>query len=92
MSAVLVDEPGGETRMARITKTQRETLTRIATLDNGERTPFVGGREAGRIASGWYRTAYALDRAGLVTMKQEGDAYRIRITHAGRLAIAPPTP
>ena len=49
----------------------------------GYRTPFLGGRDAGRAANAWYRTAAACERAGWVTIIREGDAQRAHITPAG---------
>jgi predicted transcriptional regulator len=44
--------------------------------DKGDRTPFTGGRNAGRVANAWYRTAESLRRMGLVRVEREGDARR----------------
>lgn len=42
----------------------------------GYRTPFTGGRDAGRVANAWYRTAAALEKMGLVVVERDGDARR----------------
>lgn len=63
--------------MKKTTATQAAMLDRLRDAGaKGERTPFVGGRDAGRVVSGWYRTADALHRAGLIRLVREGDARR----------------
>jgi hypothetical protein len=42
----------------------------------GDRTPFTGNRDAGRVANAWYRTASVLRRKGLIVLEHEGDALR----------------
>lgn len=64
-----------------LTKTQMAMLRRLEQAS--ERTPMTGGRGAGAVASGWYRTADALERLGLVVTEREGDARRAHLTVAG---------
>jgi hypothetical protein len=52
------------------------------------RTPFTGGRNAGRVASGWFRTAASLSLRGFVHLVRSGDAQVAMITDAGREAYA----
>ncbi len=47
------------------------------------RTPFTGGRNAGRVAAAWYRTAESLRVRGLLNVVREGDAKRATLTEAG---------
>lgn len=42
----------------------------------GERTPMLGNRDAGRVASAWHRTASSLQNLGLIRLVWEGDAMR----------------
>jgi hypothetical protein len=48
----------------------------VVQSEGSYRTPFTGGRNAGRVASAWYRTAKALAGLGLVRLEREGDAWR----------------
>jgi len=66
------------------TQAQRRFIKITAsTGTTGYRTPFLGGRDAGRAANAWYRTASVCERAGWVTIVREGDAQRAYITPAG---------
>lgn len=61
----------------KLSAAQQRFLERVrANGEKGYRTPFTGGRNAGRVASAWYRTAQSLKDAGLITLEREGDAYR----------------
>lgn len=51
------------------------------------RTPFTGGRDAGRVAAAWHRTAKALEKRGLVTLSRSGDAWVATGTPAGAQAL-----
>lgn len=51
------------------------------------RTPFTGGRGAGRVAAAWYRTAESLAKRGLLTMSRSGDAYEAVITDSGERTL-----
>jgi hypothetical protein len=51
------------------------------------RTPFIGGRDAGRVACLWYRTAAGLEARGFVVTEREGDAKRAHITVRGLKAL-----
>lgn len=61
--------------MTKLTHAQKLMMARLArNAAKGERTPFVGGRSAGRIAAAWYRTADSLKRLGLIVLCRTGDA------------------
>ncbi len=55
--------------------------------DAGYLCPFLSKRDDGRAASAWYRTADSLARAGLASLKREGDSKRAFITEAGRAVV-----
>lgn len=63
----------------KLSEVQRAMLARLKANPNGERTPFTGGRSAGRDAAAWYRTAGSLARLGLITLEREGDARRAKL-------------
>jgi hypothetical protein len=64
------------------TQAQRRFIKITAsTGTTGYRTPFLGGRDAGRAANAWYRTASVCERAGWVTIVREGDAEHRRQDH-----------
>ena len=56
-------------------------------LDSDSRTPFAGNRNAGRLASAWYRTAQSLADRGLVDLERVGDAQVASITDPGRAVL-----
>jgi len=56
--------------------------------EDGFRTPFIGGRQAGRVAAGWYRTADSLSELGLVDLRRWGDARVAKLTVDGENAVA----
>jgi hypothetical protein len=65
----------------------QQKLLLAAAQAGGDRTPFTGGRNAGRVASAWYRTAQSLADRGLVTLRRTGDAQTAEITDAGRALL-----
>lgn len=70
--------------MRKLTETQRGMLRRLAALPPGRWELCPGGYpDAGRDASGWYRTATILHERGLA--KLEGQV--LTITRAGRAAV-----
>jgi hypothetical protein len=63
--------------MKKLSEAQQRFLKRVELTGlTGERTPFTGGRNAGRVANAWYRTARSLSVLGLVHVEREGDAQR----------------
>lgn len=63
--------------MKKLSEAQQRFLKRVELTGlKGERTPFTGGRNAGRVANAWYRTARSLSALGLVWLEREGDAQR----------------
>jgi hypothetical protein len=63
------------TTSTKLSPTQRAMIARLLTATTkGERCPFIGGRDAGRVASGWYRTAESLRAAGLAIVQRTGDS------------------
>jgi hypothetical protein len=72
----------------RLTPAQIRFLRRVRDAGaRGDRTPFLGNREAGRAASAWYRTAYALAVRGLVRLERTGDARTAWLTNQGAACI-----
>jgi hypothetical protein len=73
-----------------VSPAQNRMLARLeAAGAKGERTPFTGGRSAGRDACAWYRTAESLCRAGLIVLRREGDARRAwLLAHAPREKVS----
>lgn len=72
--------------MTKLSPAQKRFLKVTAEAPN--RTPFTGGRNAGRVAAAWYRTADSLAQKGLVTLVRSGDAQVATLTDAGRAALA----
>lgn len=64
---------------------QRAMLERLS--KGSERTPFTGGRNAGQVASAWYRTAQSLMLKGHVVLEREGDGQRAHLTVHGVAAL-----
>lgn len=64
-----------------VTANQMAMLRRLG--QGAERTPDHGHRNAGTVASGWYRTAFSLERLGLVETERSGDAWLAKLTPAG---------
>ena len=68
----------------KLSKPQQSFLANLlAAGASGVRCPFLGNREAGRVASAWYRTAESLERRGLVRLERSGDSKRAFLTPAG---------
>jgi hypothetical protein len=69
----------------KLSKPQMKFLATLLAVDfaEGVRCPFLGNREAGRVASAWYRTAESLERRGLVRLERSGDSKRAFLTPAG---------
>lgn len=65
-----------------LSEPQRRFLNRLRANGGSERTPFHGHREAGRVASAWYRTAGSLARMGLIRLERSGDAYVATLAEA----------
>lgn len=75
--------------MKKLSQTQQAMLARLAECDH-ELTPGGMGRDTGRIASAWNRTADALIAKGLAESpyRPYPCARMVRITDAGREALA----
>ena len=79
-TAGLVDQ--GEEGEVELSKTQSETLLRLARSRDGSELAPAGYSTAGRDAARWWRTMKILARHGFVTWRTGTD--RVRITSAGR--------
>lgn len=66
----------------KLSTAQQKLLVDVARAP--QRTPFTGGRNAGRVAAAWYRTAGVLARLGFVELTRSGDARLATVTDAGR--------
>lgn len=59
--------------MANLSPAQQKFIDTLR-RDGKFRTPFTGGRGAGRVASAWHRTAKSLEAKGLIKLSRCGDA------------------
>ena len=65
--------------MKRLSKPQQNMLERLRIAGaEGEYVPMGCGRDCGRHASAWHRTAESLQRRGLIIITREGDVYKAR--------------
>jgi hypothetical protein len=80
----------GAEKRARLSSTQAAMMRRLAACDPAcEETPGFGcGRDSGRIASAWHRTAHALKDRGLVEFIRVGDHHGVKLTDAGRVWVS----
>jgi len=68
----------------KLSKNQASFLERLLGLPMcSERCPFVGGRDAGRVAGAWLRTARSLQDRGFVVLNRSGDSWRADLSYNG---------